>query len=93
MSIGAGVFVPKGVDRVADGTPVGPGQPVGEGLALEAAHVVCVEILAQQVVGLQKNGYLVAREHVDEAESGRIADRPQFQRMLDEASKPEAPFK
>ena len=30
---------------------------------------------------------------MDEAESGRIADRPQFSRMLDEASKPEAPFK
>ena len=30
---------------------------------------------------------------MDEAESGRIADRPQFQKMLDEASKPEAPFK
>ena len=41
----------------------------------------------------ERNGYLVAREYVDEAESGRIADRPQFQRMLDEASKPEAPFK
>ena len=41
----------------------------------------------------EKNGYLVAREYVDEAESGRIADRPQFQRMLDEAEKPEAPFK
>ena len=40
----------------------------------------------------EKNGYIVAREYVDEAESGRIADRPQFQRMLDEASKPEAPF-
>ena len=40
----------------------------------------------------QRNGYLVAREYVDEAESGRIADRPQFSRMLDEASKPEAPF-
>ena len=26
----------------------------------------------------EKNGYLVAREYVDEAESGRIADRPQF---------------
>ena len=24
----------------------------------------------------RKNGYLVAREYVDEAESGRIADRP-----------------
>ena len=41
----------------------------------------------------EKNDYLVAREYVDEAESGRIADRPQFQRMLDEARKPEAPFK
>ncbi len=39
-----------------------------------------------------KNGYLVVREYVDEAESGRIADRPQFRRMLDEASKPESPF-
>ena len=41
----------------------------------------------------EKNGYLVAREYVDEAESGRIADRPQFQKMLDEASKAEAPFR
>ncbi len=39
-----------------------------------------------------KNGYLVVREYIDEAESGRIADRPQFRRMLDEAAKPEAPF-
>ena len=41
----------------------------------------------------EKNSYLVAREYVDEAESGRIADRPQFQKMLNEASKPESPFK
>ena len=41
----------------------------------------------------EKNGYLVAREYVDEAESGRIADRPQFRKMLDEANKPESPFK
>ena len=41
----------------------------------------------------KKNGYLVCREYIDEAESGRIADRPQFSRMLDEARKPEAPFK
>ena len=41
----------------------------------------------------EKNGYHVAREYVDEAESGRIADRPQFRKMLDEAAKPEAPFK
>ena len=40
-----------------------------------------------------KNGYIVAREFVDEAESGRIADRPQFRKMLDEAAKPEDPFK
>ena len=40
----------------------------------------------------EKNDYLVVREYVDEAESGRIADRPQFQRMLDEAAKSEAPF-
>ena len=41
----------------------------------------------------EKNGYHVAHEYIDEAESGRIADRPQFQKMLDEASKPTAPFK
>ena len=41
----------------------------------------------------ERNGYLIAREYVDEAESGRTADRPQFRRMLDEAAKPEAPFK
>ena len=40
----------------------------------------------------QKNGYVVAREYVDEAESGRIADRPQFRKMLDEATRPDAPF-
>ena len=40
-----------------------------------------------------KNDYMVVREYVDEAESGRISDRPQFSRMLDEASKPEAPIK
>ncbi len=40
----------------------------------------------------EKNGYLVAREYVDEAESGRVADRPQFRRMLDAAGSPEAPF-
>ena len=41
----------------------------------------------------EKNGYHVAREYIDEAESGRIADRPQFKKMIDEAAKPEAPFK
>ena len=41
----------------------------------------------------RKNDYMVVREFVDEAESGRIADRPQFQKMIDEAAKPNAPFK
>ena len=41
----------------------------------------------------EKNGYLVVREYVDEGESGKVADRPQFSRMLDEAGKQEAPFK
>ena len=40
-----------------------------------------------------KNGYMVAREYVDEAESGRIADRPEFRKMIDEAAKSEAPFR
>ena len=38
------------------------------------------------------NGYSVAREYVDEAESGRIADRPQFRKMIEEGSKATAPF-
>ena len=41
----------------------------------------------------RKNDCIVVREFVDEAESGRIADRPQFQKMIDEAAKPNAPFK
>ena len=41
----------------------------------------------------RKNGYMVVREFVDEAESGRIADRPQFRRMIDEAGRPQAPFR
>ena len=40
----------------------------------------------------ESNGYLVTREYVDEAESGRIANRPQFRRMIDEATRPNAPF-
>ena len=38
------------------------------------------------------NGYSVAREYVDEAESGRVADRPQFREMIEEVSQPKAPF-
>ena len=40
----------------------------------------------------EKNGYLVAREYIDEAESGRVADRPEFRKMIDEGSKSDAPF-
>ncbi len=40
-----------------------------------------------------KNGYLVAREYIDEAESGRIADRPQFRKMIDAATATDAPFR
>ena len=40
----------------------------------------------------ERNGYRVVREYIDEAESGRVADRPQFRKMLDEASETESPF-
>ncbi len=40
-----------------------------------------------------RNCYVVVREFVDEAESGRVADRPQFQEMLDEAKTTQAPFR
>ena len=40
----------------------------------------------------KSNGYSVAREYVDEAESGRVADRPQFREMIEEGSKPKAHF-
>ncbi len=38
------------------------------------------------------NGYVVAREFIDEAESGRVADRPEFRKMIDEGSRVKAPF-
>ena len=41
----------------------------------------------------QKNGYIVFREYVDEAESGRIADRPEFRKMIDAAAKANGPFR
>ncbi len=40
----------------------------------------------------EKNNYLVVREYVDEAESGRVADRPEFRKMLDAATASDAPF-
>ena len=38
------------------------------------------------------NGYSIAREYIDEAESGLVADRPQFREMIEEGSKSNAPF-
>ena len=40
----------------------------------------------------KRNGYMVARESVDESRSSRIADRPQFRKTIDEDSKPVYPF-
>ena len=40
----------------------------------------------------ESNGYSVVREYVDEAESGRVADRPQFREMIEDGSRPRAPF-
>ena len=39
----------------------------------------------------RNDGYSVAREYVDEAESGRIADRSQFRQMIDEGGKATLP--
>ena len=39
----------------------------------------------------KRNNYSVARQYVDEAESGRIADRPQFRKMIEEGSQPNSP--
>ena len=35
---------------------------------------------------------MVAREYIDEAESGRVADRPQFRRMIDDGGRARSPF-
>ena len=40
----------------------------------------------------RNNGYTVAREYVDEAALGLIADGPQFRAMIDEGGKANAPF-
>ena len=41
----------------------------------------------------EKSGFTVIGEYIDEAESGRIAERPQFRRMITDATGPNAPFK
>ena len=40
-----------------------------------------------------KNAYLVVREYLYEAESGRVADRPEFWKMIGAASAAESPLK
>jgi DNA invertase Pin-like site-specific DNA recombinase len=39
-----------------------------------------------------KNSYQVVQEYVDEVESGRTADRPQFQGMIADARRASRPF-
>ena len=41
----------------------------------------------------EKNGHVVVREYVDEAESGWVDDRPQFNKMIEEARFPDAAFR
>ncbi len=41
----------------------------------------------------RKNDCVVVREFVDEAESGRVANRPDFKRMIDEAKSSTVPFR
>ena len=53
---------------------------------------VAAQLRALPGLRQEANGYSVAREYVDEAESGRIADRPQFRQMIDEGGKATAPF-
>ena len=40
-----------------------------------------------------KNGYVIVREYVDHAESGRVVDRPEFNKMINEATSPTAAFR
>ena len=40
----------------------------------------------------EKNGCVVVREYVDEAQSGRDSDRPEFNKMIDEAKSPKSAF-
>ena len=40
----------------------------------------------------EKNSYVVVGEYVDQAESGRDSDRPEFNKMIDEAKNPKAAF-
>ena len=39
-----------------------------------------------------QHDYVVVREYVDEVVSGRVADRPEFRKLLDAGGRPQAPF-
>ena len=41
----------------------------------------------------EKNGHVVVREYIDDAESGWVDDRPQFNKMIEEARSPDAAFR
>ena len=41
----------------------------------------------------EKNGHVVVREYVDEAESAWVDDRPQFNKMIEAARSPDAAFR
>ena len=41
----------------------------------------------------EKNGYSVARKYGDEAESSRVADRPEFRKMIEEGVQPNSSFR
>ena len=41
----------------------------------------------------EKNGHVVVHEYIDEAESGWVDDRPQFNKMIEEARSPDAAFR
>ena len=68
--------------------PCTPGSPA-TGRTVDLSVAAQLRALREHA---DKNGYVVVREFVDEAESGRVADRPQFQEMLDEAKSSQAPF-
>ncbi len=81
--VGLVLVFTKRVHRVADGPPVGFGQPVCEYLALEDAHVARVEVLAEQVVGLHP-------VLVDQDDVGLPSPEESVEALGDESARPAA---
>ena len=65
----------------------------GEARLVNALLNAIPQDLAPRAGVAEANGYSVAREYVDEAESGRVADRPEFRKMIEEGSQPNSPFR